>query len=113
MSFLPRPFGRFFVPAILAASTCAHADLAQIGPHIMSLRAGGALSLLPPSASPLVAVLDTGFEVMHPALLGKLVPGYNVFTGGTDVGLKPSDPFLYTHGTAVAGIISADATLPP
>jgi hypothetical protein len=112
MPFLLRPFGRFFVPAILAASTYAHADVAAIGPHIASLRAIGAVSLLPQGASPLVAVLDTGFEVLHPALAGKLVTGYNVFSGGTDVGLKPSDPFLYTHGTAIAGIISADPTLP-
>jgi serine protease len=105
-----RPFGRIFVSILLAVSTCAHAD-ALLGPHVLSLRAVAALTLVPANASPLVAVLDTGFEVGHPALHSRLAGGYNVFTGGNDVGLKATDPFLYTHGTAIAGIISADPTL--
>ncbi len=111
MSSFLRPFGRFFVPAILAASTYAHAGAIPLGNEITSLRAIAAAALLPTSASPLVAVLDTSFEVLHPALVTKFVPGYNVFTSGVDVGLRITDPVLYTHGTAVAGIITGDPLL--
>ncbi|HZP14126.1 MAG TPA: S8 family serine peptidase [Nevskiaceae bacterium] len=99
------------MPALLLLSSFAAKAEKPIGAEITSLRAIAAAALLPSSASPLVAVLDTSFEVLHPSLVTKLVPGYNVFTGGVDVGLKMTDSVLYTHGTAVAGIITGDPLL--
>src|ERR1044071_392070 len=93
------------------ASVAATAAVVPLAAHLVGLRVYQAIKLLPAGASPLVAVLDTGFEVDHPALRGRLVTGYNVFDGSSNVGLDPSDPVLYTHGPAVASIVSSDATL--
>ena len=51
----------------------------------------------------MVAVLDTGVDSSHPDLRGSLVAGYDVVDGDT----LPDD--LHGHGTAVAGIIGAQA----
>ncbi|PLT46520.1 Protease [Paenibacillus pasadenensis] len=48
-----------------------------------------------------VAVLDTGVQLDHPDLEGKLAEGYNVVTSGQ----QPDDDV--GHGTHVAGIIAA------
>ncbi len=50
-----------------------------------------------------VAVVDTGVDAGHPDLAGKVLPGYNVFSGGPDAGDDNG------HGTAVAGLIAAAA----
>lgn len=52
-------------------------------------------------AGVIIAVIDTGVDLTHPDLVGKLVPGYNVFDNNTN----PSD--VQGHGTAVAGTAAA------
>ena len=59
------------------------------------------------SSKVVVAVLDTGVDSSHPDLRGSLVAGYDVVDGDT----LPDD--LHGHGTAVAGIIGAQAGLCP
>ncbi|AWB45393.1 peptidase S8 [Paenibacillus sp. CAA11] len=49
----------------------------------------------------IVAVVDTGVDLNHPDLTGRILPGYNVIKPGQ----KPMDDV--GHGTHVAGIISA------
>jgi subtilisin family serine protease len=50
-----------------------------------------------------IAILDSGVNVNHPDLAGRMVPGYNFYSGNTDV----SD--VCGHGTAVAGVAAATA----
>ena len=49
----------------------------------------------------IVAICDSGVAPTHPDLVGKLLPGYNVYANSTDT----SDQF--GHGTAVAGAAAA------
>lgn len=53
-----------------------------------------------------VAVLDTGVDIHHPALAGRVLPGYNAIDGSDDVADSQG------HGTHVAGIIAADGDGP-
>ena len=58
-----------------------------------------------------VAVLDTGVDTTHPALVGKLVAGYDFVDGDTDpseVGDHTQNP-TFGHGTHVAGLIALAA----
>jgi subtilisin family serine protease len=48
-----------------------------------------------------IAVLDSGVNVNHPDLKDRMVPGYNVYSGNTDL----TD--ICGHGTAVAGTAAA------
>jgi subtilisin family serine protease len=55
-----------------------------------------------------VAVLDTGVDAAHPALAGRLVPGYDFVDLDADpseVGTHAQNP-TYGHGTHVAGLIA-------
>lgn len=59
----------------------------------------------------IVAVLDTGIDLAHPALAGKLAPGYDFVDMDTDpseVGEAGVD-VVYGHGTHVAGIVALTA----
>ncbi len=53
-----------------------------------------------------VAVLDTGVSRTAPALAGRVLPGYDVRTGG------PADTDCAGHGTFIAGLIAARQTGP-
>ena len=48
-----------------------------------------------------IAVLDSGVNINHPDLKDRMVPGYNVYSGNTDL----TD--ICGHGTAVAGTAAA------
>jgi subtilisin family serine protease len=54
-----------------------------------------------------VAVLDTGVDLQHPALAGKLLPGFDFVDGDNDPseGGGPDD-LGYGHGTHVAGLVA-------
>jgi RHS repeat-associated protein len=59
-----------------------------------------------------VALLDTGVDTNHPALSGKLVPGYDFVNSDATV----NDPDWYHdqgHGTSLAGVIAQVAMVMP
>jgi hypothetical protein len=66
----------------------------------------GSTNTMPP-VSVVVAVLDTGIDLNHPAFAGRLVPGYDFVDNDNDASEEGS-PELgpYGHGTHVAGIIA-------
>jgi thermitase len=89
------------VPLIdLTASAVVDGDW---GPRL--IRAQGAWDVTRGSSKVVVAVLDTGVDSSHPDLRGSLVAGYDVVDGDA----VPDD--AHGHGTAVAGIIGAQAGL--
>jgi type VII secretion-associated serine protease mycosin len=53
-------------------------------------------------AEMVVAVIDTGVDGGHPDLRGKVLPGFNALSGGSNAGDDNG------HGTAVAGLIAAN-----
>lgn len=61
-----------------------------------------------------VAVIDTGVDLDHPDLKGRVVPGYDAFSQeeGEDAGDVSSLNYVvsaYKHGSHVAGVIAAEA----
>jgi subtilisin family serine protease len=59
----------------------------------------------------IVAVLDTGADLSHPALVGRLVPGFDFVDLDTDPseeGMYGRD-IAYGHGTHVAGLVALSA----
>jgi subtilisin family serine protease len=52
-----------------------------------------------------VAILDTGIDATHPALEGRIVPGYDFIDDDADPGEMGNGPF-YGHGTHVAGLVA-------
>jgi thermitase len=62
-------------------------------------------------AGVIVAVLDTGIDASHPALAGRVLPGFDFVDFDNDpreVGVYEQD-FGYGHGTHVAGLIALTA----
>ncbi len=56
-----------------------------------------------------IALLDTGVDLSHPYLRGRLVPGIDILGHGDDVSARanPQDPTqLERHGTEMAGILA-------
>jgi subtilisin family serine protease len=80
------------------------AYVAQWAPQTMHLPAAQALSV---GNGVRVAVLDTGVDMSHPALAGRLLPGHDFVDDDTD----PSEVGTpgqggYGHGTHVAGLVA-------
>lgn len=53
-------------------------------------------------AEVLVAVVDDGFDLLHPDLKGRIVSPFSIITG------KPGDVSVEVHGTHVAGLIAGN-----
>ena len=70
-------------------------------PAMTQVRAEPAWELTHGSANVLIAVIDTGVDITHPDLVGKVAGTYNAVTGGTDV----TD--VVGHGTFVASVAAA------
>lgn len=73
----------------------------QWGPEAIDARGGWAITRGRPEI--VVAVLDTGVDLAHPDLKGRLIPGTDLGSGDA----TPADPI--GHGTHVAGIVAATA----
>ncbi|HPN93976.1 MAG TPA: S8 family serine peptidase [bacterium] len=56
-----------------------------------------------PLISPIIAVIDSGLDTTHPEFAGRVMAGRNFINPGTPENVSDE----YGHGTAVAGIISA------
>ena len=56
-------------------------------------------------AGTVIAIVDTGIDLRHPDLQGKLVPGFDFVAGKRDCPAGPQDE--NGHGTHVAGIAAA------
>jgi subtilisin family serine protease len=66
----------------------------------------GATSTVPP-VPVIIAVLDTGIDLNHPAFSGRLVPGYDFVGNDADPSEEGSTQIgPYGHGTLVAGLIA-------
>ncbi len=71
--------------------------------NLRQIRADQAWDQTVGSSDVIIAVLDTGVDLTHPDLVGKLVPGYDFANNDND----PSDD--QGHGTHVAGIAAASS----
>jgi subtilisin family serine protease len=56
-----------------------------------------------------VAVLDTGVDTTHPALAGKLLPGFDFVDNDSDPSESAQANFGYGHGTHVAALVALAA----
>lgn len=56
-----------------------------------------------------IAVLDTGVDTTHPALAGKLLPGFDFVDNDADPSESAQANFAYGHGTHVAALVALAA----
>jgi thermitase len=86
----------------------AEGYMAQWAPERMRLPAAHAISR---GAGVTVAVLDTGVDLDHPALAGRLLPGYDFVGQDGDPREEPADgpDSAFGHGTHVAGLVALAA----
>lgn len=83
------------------------AYVAQWAPQALRLAQAHALSR---GAGVRVAVLDTGVDAAHPALAGKLVPGYDFVDGDPDASeVFAPGSVSFGHGTHVTGLVALAA----
>ena len=68
----------------------------QTWTHAVNLEAAWEITTGAPTAT--IAVLDTGVDAAHPDLAGRVLPGYDATSGGSDT----SDRAPNRHGTTVA-----------
>ncbi|HET9531641.1 MAG TPA: S8 family serine peptidase [Blastocatellia bacterium] len=71
--------------------------------HLPKIASPSAWSMTTGNSNIVIAILDTGIDLSHPDLAGKLVPGWNIWDNNPDT----SD--VYGHGTAVAGTAAASS----
>ena len=88
-------------PAVRTESATANDTYFPMQWALPMINAPAAWDVTMGSADVIVAVVDSGVDVTHPDLAGRLVPGMNAVTGTSDV----EDPV--NHGTHLAGIIGA------
>lgn len=69
--------------------------------------AAAAWNITTGASSIVIAVIDDGVQSTHPDLSGKVIPGRNFTTVGSNSDTEPINPSLDNHGTAVAGVIAA------
>lgn len=96
------PFVEFAEPNYLAEGTLIPNDplyTNQYGPQ--KIQAPQAWDITTGNSSIIIAVVDTGVDMNHPDLQGKVIAGYDFANGDAD----PTDD--QGHGTHVAGIIGA------
>jgi len=99
-----RPQVEFAEPDALLEPAAVYPDdpyFAGYQDELALLGAPAAWELTTGSPEVLVAVLDTGVELSHPDLAGRLVSGWDFVQGDAD----PSD--VYGHGTMVTGVLGA------
>jgi len=69
--------------------------------HLTKIQAPAAWNSTVGSATPPIAILDSGVDPTHPDLVSRLVPGWNFLNGNSDTHDQLG------HGTAVAGSVAA------
>ena len=60
------------------------------------------------AAEVLIALIDTGVEIQHPAISNSIVGGWN-FIDNTDIVYDANQPMQSAHGTHIAGIIAQNS----
>jgi len=86
---------------MVATTTNARAAGGTVGWQSADLGLAQAWQLTQGSPSVVVAIVDTGVQADHPALAGRVLPGYDLVNQDADPGDDNG------HGTALAGIVAS------